>query len=131
MIMTLRNKSGTVLFIKTENAKRKTGNEINRNHFPLSTFRFPINLAVNRGGNNQGDAEHYRADDDAERGVVVFFDFFVNIKNPAQNSVGNGKENQADKDKNQRRHQNFDERVKFYDQCQNIKIKKINQHLFS
>jgi hypothetical protein len=69
-------------------------------YYPSSVIGFPLTLTVNRSGDNKGDAKHNRADNDAERDVLIFLDFFVNIKNSAHNRVRDGKENQTDKNKN-------------------------------
>jgi hypothetical protein len=58
-----------------------------------------LSSPVNRGGDNQRDAEHNRADNYSERRILVFFDFFVNIKKSAQDRVSYSKENQTDKTK--------------------------------
>jgi hypothetical protein len=98
--------------IKTENTKRKTENEINCLHFPFSISRFPVKiLAVDRGGDDDGDADHYRTDHDAERGILIFLDLLVNVKHSAQDKISDGKENYADRNENQRRYQNFKQLV--------------------
>jgi hypothetical protein len=105
----------------------------NRLSVPLSLIPRPRNSsAVDRRGNDQSDAEHDRPDDNAERRIVIFFDLFMNVKDTAQNAVRNGEKDQTDKNEDQGRHQNFEQRVEFYDERQRgVQLKKGQKHLFS
>jgi len=82
-------------------------------------------------GNNNGDSDHNCSDDDAQRGILVLFDLFVNMKELAQNSICDGKKHQPDKDEYQSSYYYFQQLIEFDDERKGARVNKIYQHLFS
>src|SRR5215204_5621352 len=118
MMMTLRKSKG-VRFISKDK-----GQGINDKTKPSVAFvLYPSSVilstsALYRCRDDDGKADHDRADDNAERCILVFFDLFVDMEYAAQNSVRDAKNNKADKDEYERRDQHLKQLIELNDHPQ-------------
>src|SRR5687767_11723781 len=98
MMMTLRKRSGVRFILPdAENCEtRRHGGRSPRRRVSDITASL---LTLDRRGDDDRDPDHYRADHDSERGVVIFLDLFLDRIDHTQNPVGDGEDHDADKDK--------------------------------